>query len=1182
MDGRLKDATLRSLADAFLARDPGLLVVRERIVRRVVKATHGLRSPGLQVPHPGCLATSREVVLAHVAPDELPAAPAALPPAVILVGLADLWSGRPRDELLRLLWARAFHAQVDATVDSLALSDAAIRARVDTLGQVAFDEVRAVLRDEELLVPPATDRAAYRELAALLLELSAFAPERLASTFPGLEDLEAARRLVRRDLEVAMGEAPSVGAPGQTAEARLLEATRPVGVASTSDGALAGSPAPTERRPEGEGHAAGDAEDARSAMGARGDGGERAAEDAAARGNLARAAMRWARRGRAGDAAAARRARHATRQLVGALAATLEVDAERLTPLTVALDALLTQGHAEGLSQGARLLADLQRAAEASRRPPWRLDLWGWIASRGARPWRRPLPGRLLARVLHHLRAAQRRAFRAAGAGPAGRRLREALGDAVALAAARLHAYVRRGVVAAMEAAREEAPGEGEPLGRGPRNPARCLLGPSGSPGVPWRLARDRVAAALADAAVKRGYTQLGDLRDHVAAGDAKLPDLLSVPGARLADPLLRLDRALARRLGGVHRRGEIYLRALQRASSAVFGTPPGRLLTRFVLLPFGGAFVALEGLQHLAHAVVAAAGSEVRVHLTGLPAVLALGAFLLGLLHAPMFRGALVAGLRALGRGLRWALVVAPARFLRLPWVRRVLDSPAARALGRVAWRLARAAPLGVLGWALARPVGGAGGDGGGWGGLAGGGAGLVVGWMLVESRLGRSLEEGGWDLLARTWVQARDHFFPGLYRAVMEGFTWAVDQVERRLYAVDEALRFRGGDGPLAIASKLVGGGVWRVIAYLTRLYVNLLIEPQVNPIKHFPVVTVSHKIILPMSVQLTEALAVPLVPALGEVVGTAVAATTVLLLPGVFGFLVWELKANWRLYDANRPPTLGPQTMGSHSETVARLVRPGFHTGTLPKAFRRLRRAQARGQAHGRQGRRAWERVDHVREDVRRFTERSLLAVWHELGPLRANAGFAPRVVEVALSSNRVRVAIEVGGASLDGGPDAGTSPGPLVLALEEQSGWLVASVPRPGWTATLDDRARRAIAVGLAGFFAWAGVDVTRARIQEGLPPGARYDIDDRGLVVWPGPGYEREVRARLTRSAGRVDTQGRGDVPVESVEAIVQRVAAGAWLGAHPIPWEAWAAALVSPAPNPRTLVGDYRLVPWDS
>src|SRR5262249_58981978 len=67
--------------------------------------------------------------------------------------------------------------------------------------------------------------------------------------------------------------------------------------------------------------------------------------------------------------------------------------------------------------------------------------------------------------------------------------------------------------------------------------------------------------------------------------------------------------------------------------------------------------------------------------------------------------------------------------------------------------------------------------------------------------------------------------------------------------------------------------------------------------------------------------------------------------LLLPGLGGFLVWELKENWRLYAANRPPTLRPVMVGSHGETLARLLRPGFHSGTLPKLHAKLRKAERR---------------------------------------------------------------------------------------------------------------------------------------------------------------------------------------------------------------------------------------------
>src|SRR5207248_4548228 len=68
-------------------------------------------------------------------------------------------------------------------------------------------------------------------------------------------------------------------------------------------------------------------------------------------------------------------------------------------------------------------------------------------------------------------------------------------------------------------------------------------------------------------------------------------------------DQLLRADARLADALFGVYHRGEAYLRLIQRFSAAAFGTPPGRFLTLFVALPFGGAFLALEFLQHVLHA---------------------------------------------------------------------------------------------------------------------------------------------------------------------------------------------------------------------------------------------------------------------------------------------------------------------------------------------------------------------------------------------------------------------------------------------------------------------------------------------------------------------------------------------------------------------------------------------------
>ena len=67
-----------------------------------------------------------------------------------------------------------------------------------------------------------------------------------------------------------------------------------------------------------------------------------------------------------------------------------------------------------------------------------------------------------------------------------------------------------------------------------------------------------------------------------------------------VGDRLIRANRRFAQDLDGIYHRGEIYLRWLQRLSSTAFGTYVGRFLTRYLILPFGGAYVALEGLHHV------------------------------------------------------------------------------------------------------------------------------------------------------------------------------------------------------------------------------------------------------------------------------------------------------------------------------------------------------------------------------------------------------------------------------------------------------------------------------------------------------------------------------------------------------------------------------------------------------
>ena len=74
----------------------------------------------------------------------------------------------------------------------------------------------------------------------------------------------------------------------------------------------------------------------------------------------------------------------------------------------------------------------------------------------------------------------------------------------------------------------------------------------------------------------------------------------------------------------------------------------------------------------------------------------------------------------------------------------------------------------------------------------------------------------------------------------------------------AVDEWLRFKAGESPVSLWLKGILGIFWFYVSYVVRFAVNLLLEPQINPIKHFPVVTVSHKLLLPTIPHFGKALA------------------------------------------------------------------------------------------------------------------------------------------------------------------------------------------------------------------------------------------------------------------------------------------------------------------------------------
>ena len=120
-----------------------------------------------------------------------------------------------------------------------------------------------------------------------------------------------------------------------------------------------------------------------------------------------------------------------------------------------------------------------------------------------------------------------------------------------------------------------------------------------------------------------------------------------------------------------------------------------------------------------------------------------------------------------------------------------------------------------------------------------------LLLVSVLINTRLGMSSRRRRPIGSSDTWEMIRDDLLPGLFRWII----WLSRRVQstssRSMYTVDEWLRFRTGESRLSFVRETYPGPGVVVITYVVRFVVNLLIEPQINPIKHFPVVTVSHKL-------------------------------------------------------------------------------------------------------------------------------------------------------------------------------------------------------------------------------------------------------------------------------------------------------------------------------------------------
>ena len=993
---------------------------------------------------------------------------------------------------------------------------------------------------------PNSREDAWRELAAHFLELRYFEPDRLHTWFPSLRDNPEAERILSQDLDVEkiFRDSRLEGAPlpelishADRDEERLLR-TRNIwslglGASQTYRGYL------RQLRKR-----------------------DRANE----RGNTVYAAicaMRAAQRATSDGKrlTAEEKAIEDVKRLVDRLRNAIDFSEQDTIQWQTAINELVKISVHGFWSIEKRLLYDLQKVCLDHERVTYKVDVLKWIFSRGERPLRRPLSNLREVAMAKHLASAASRLTHVRLGGIERDRLTALIQNAAQLSESQMRERMRPVLKQTLQ---------------------DVSLAPKS---VPEHVALEKLIEESLDCIADRGYLTMGYLRDVISKNDLKVPDLGGVRDLWSGDQLLRADARLDVAMDGVYRRGEFYLRWLQLVSSFFFGTPTGRFATTFLIIPFGGAVVIVEGVLHIVHVIrgrthstasnavdeekiadvgsnhtatlerdasvfplgedgigksdpneiaflnpaVSAEGTLPNENWTSpldwLPKdsdaiisvapktsdqavnqiltrqidtfywVLILGFLLMALIHVTSFRRFSYRLFVSVGRLARALFIEAPLWIIHLPILHDLWSSKTFIHF----WRFVAAPTIitilfgKVVPWVFQ------------WRSLSWGWqvVMIIAASIVLNSRLGQDAVELTQEKVSKALHQVRARLVFALFGWVVDLFRVLLNILERVLYAVDEWLRFHSDENWLTIFSKAILGVVWSFVSFLIRIYVNLLIEPTFHPVKHFPVVTVAHKIFLPALIMIEG----NMVHFLGQYVGTPIARSftwfNIFFLPGFFGFAVWELKENWRLYEANRKKRLLPVSVGSHGETVARLIRPGFHSGTLPKIYGRLRRLERQDASFGRftRLRSAHEQLHHAEHAIQCFVDREFIRLLQKCSVWR---DYSLQCIEVEAASNSFSMdlqCVQLGDTLVQ-------------LRMQEQSGWLVASVSQSGWLNSLTLEQWNSFFNALEGFYRKCGVELVREQIESNFARDYPYDIDTLGLLIWPTARFDVEILAEL--------------------------------------------------------------------
>lgn len=1031
--GRL--LSFESLRQAIETAAPDARLVEPRILRRVIRLDRRLAGFTLRVPHCQTYTIDSARLQAFVDPSELGSATELAPVTILLnrPSEQDLSMAGSSLDLLLSYWRLLFHSRVHLEIENRFKNaderKAVAAERRRQLGELVFSEVRSVLSQDRLLFEEPSDWDVYLEFAATWLDRKYFAAHELAYSFPSITHWETVENLFSLDVQ----------------HRQLYQSTRLL------PETIAWSQAEGTQQPEIRGLLA----RTMNSLASNWPGDSRKWHERGLRsqlvGNHVKAAICWKM---ASDLAAGRNVASLRRSsldelkfLADKLRVALGQDDSATSKWLAALGPILELATASFRSPEARILYDLQKICTEAETGSSRANWIGWIISRGRQPLSCSLPILQYVMVAKQIRSALRRLVKTHLDDSDRSHLAELLVHSSATWEQRLRETVR------------------------PLINQRLDQFDIVAKNVPEQVARNKLVEEMLDSIIEYGFTNSSTFRDALSKGDLKLRD---VTGQELlfGDQFLLTDRALARSLDGIYRPAPIYLRWSQRLSSLAFGTQFGRFVTMHLALPFGGAFLAVEGIRHVIALFQGNSQLETPESLTSLldnvqtvttseslpmgamestylaVLVLATGLLIHFAIHRPMFRSVCARILRAAMQLTSQIFLVWPRWLLRIPLIEQILLGPAYAPLrtylikpGILTGCLTFAMQAVVPGFDFRNTV-----------------ALFLCIALFLNSPIGRYADELFTDLVLRLVEDLRVRVFGVLFRWIMDVFQGLLTGLERVLHTLDEWLRFRSHDSRLIKIGKSICSSLWSVISYFVVLVSTLLIEPQINPIKHFPVVTVSHKLLLPLGPLFVAWLA----PFIGTTQANSLVWSTIWLIPGVFGFLVWELRGNWRLYAANRSPNLKPIEVGHHGETMLALLRPAFHSGTIPKLFSQLRTAvRSQHETAGRKRfHRGQNRLEILRRSVRHFIERELI----ELARISlADENSSLSVKEVFLATNCIQVTVQHASK-----PDSF-----LKLSWEEYGGRLVARVSDERLLKAMLPSQRAALLLALAGLFQRTG-------------------------------------------------------------------------------------------------------------